>query len=80
MQKFFTEKAKKAIGIAALTCFLSIPVSCTLSTSTASASPFDKQDKIEQRHDRWDKDNNDKHSPMRNDKNDKKRQNSSTAS
>ena len=62
----FTKKTKKAIGIAALTCFLSLPVSYTLDVSTASAAAFDKQNKIEQRHDRndrWDKDDKDKNPP-----------------
>ena len=71
----FTKKTKKAIGIAALTCFLSLPVSYTLDVSTTSAAAFDKQNKIEQRHDRndrWDKDDKDKKPPIRHNKDDKR--------
>lgn len=55
----FTKKAKKTISIAALACFLSTPISYTINTSSAAASAFDNQTKIEQRHDASQKERND---------------------
>ena len=50
MRELFTKKAKKVIGIAALTCFLSTPVSYTMSISSAAAAALDNQTQFEQRH------------------------------
>ena len=46
----FTKKAKKTIGIFALTCFLATPVSYTMSVSSAAAAALDNQTQFEQRH------------------------------
>ena len=46
----FTKKAKKTIGIFALTCFLATPVSYTVSVSSAAAAALDNQTQFEQRH------------------------------
>ncbi|WP_304153777.1 hypothetical protein [Megamonas hypermegale] len=46
----FTKKAKKTIGIFALTCFLATPVSYTMSVSSAAAAALDNHTQFEQRH------------------------------
>lgn len=81
MRELFTKKAKKVIGIAALTCFLATPVSYTMSISSAAAAALDNQTQFEQRHDppgrgdRGDRDNVKRPSRNDNDRkdNDKKR-------
>lgn len=76
MQELFTKKAKKIIVIAALTCFLSTPISYTMSISSATAAALDNQTQFEQRHNppRGDrKDNVKRPAPPRNNKGDKDR-------
>ncbi len=75
----FTKKAKKTIGIFALTCFLATPVSYTMSVSSAAAAALDNQTQFEQRHNppgppRGDRDKDIKRpAPPRGDRNDKDR-------
>lgn len=75
----FTKKAKKTIGIFALTCFLATPVSYTISVSSAAAAALDNQTQFEQRHNppgpRGDRDKKDvkRPAPPRNDRKDKDR-------
>lgn len=76
MQELFTKKAKKIIGIAALTCFLATPISYTMSISSAAAAALDNQTQFEQRHNppRGDrKDNVKRPAPSKNDRGDKDR-------
>lgn len=80
MLELFTKKTKKAIGIAALACFLATPISYTMSVSSAAAAALDNQIQFDQRHeprhdrdnDRWNKDDDNRPArPNRDDRWDK---------